>query len=303
MPSWNQILARVQEPPQGIINIQKLDLIKNDYIAKLSSYRNRNLITYYSGWLYRQTQDTSINDKDINAFMAAIHGMDRSKGLDLVLHTPGGEITATEQIINYLHSCFNDVTVIVPHMAMSAGSLISVSCDQIIMGRQSCLGPFDPQSGGVACQSVLKEFEKAKADLKDNPQALGLWQVIVNKYPPTFIHSCEQAIELTEELANKILNKIVLQKENLDVIKKAFNDNTESKTHSRHFSIEKLKKLGLNVIALEDDQNLQELVLSLHHCYTILLENMPVVKCVESNAGGKFIVTQQMIPTPTIPRK
>ena len=303
MPSWNEIVNKVQNPENGIIDIQALDNLKNGYLQELSKYRKRNVISYYSGWLYKQNQDTSINDKDVNAFMAAIHKMDRSKGLDLILHTPGGEIAATEQIINYLHSCFKEITVIVPHMAMSAGSLISVSCDEIIMGKQSCLGPFDPQTGGVACQSVLKEFENAKVDLKNNPESLGLWQVMINKYPPTFIYSCQQAIKLTEELAEKVLDKIVLDKSKIKDIKKAFNDNTESKIHSRHFSIKKLQKLGLNVKALEDDQKLQDLVLSMHHCYTILLENMQISKFVESSAGGRFLIMQQIAHQPMAERK
>lgn len=293
MGSWSNILQTVKSTGKPI-DIQELDKMRLQYLSDLSAYRKRNIIAYYSGWMYRKdAEDVSINDKDINAFMEVIHGLDRSKGLDLILHTPGGEISATEQIINYLHSCFDDITVIVPQMAMSAGSIISVSCNEIIMGKQSCLGPFDPQLGGVACQSVLKEFEDAKIDLKNHPEALGLWQVIISKYPPTFLYSCAQAVALTNELANKLLSKIVIDKSKLTEIKKAFNDNSESKVHSRHLSKTKLQKLGLNIKSLEDDQQLQELVLSLHHCYIILLENIPITKCVENNINGRYI---RMLP-------
>lgn len=78
--------------------------------------------------------------------MENVHRLDKRKGLDLILHTPGGDLTATEQIITYLHSSFDgNIRAIIPQMAMSAGSMIAVSCPQIIMGKQSCLGPFDPQ--------------------------------------------------------------------------------------------------------------------------------------------------------------
>ncbi len=295
MPSWREILNAVQDTQNGrAVDIHKLDTVRQQCIADLSAYRNRNVITYYSGWMYRSNvEDVSINDKDMNAFMAAVYKLDKTKGLDLILHTPGGEIAATEQIINYLHSCFNDIKVIVPHMAMSAGSIISVSCNEIIMGKQSCLGPFDPQLAGVACQSVLKEFEDAKKDIQQNPAALGLWQVIINKYHPTFLYSCAQAVDLTNELADKFLGKVVKDAKKLADIKKAFNDNSESKLHSRHFSKAKLQKLGLNVTSLEDDQKLQDLVLNLHHCYTILLEYFPVTKCVENSIGGRFV---RMLP-------
>lgn len=296
MACWGEILNAVQHKGTGV-DFLKLDEMRMAYLADLSKYRNRNVIAYYSGWMYRPSaEDVSINDKDMNAFMEVVHRLDKTKGLDLILHTPGGEIAATEQIINYLHSCFQDITVIVPQMAMSAGSIISVSCNEIIMGKQSCLGPFDPQIGGVACQSVLKEFEIAKDELKHNPAALGLWQVIISKYHPTFLYSCAQAVALTDELADKILEKVVTDAGKRNAIKKAFNDNSESKIHSRHFSKVKLQKLGLNVKNLEDDQKLQDLVLSIHHCYTVLLENALITKCVENAIGGRYLRMLQQPP-------
>ena len=248
MPSRSEILNSILD--NNTLDFAKLDDKRKEYLHKLSAYTDRNVITYYSGWMSkRNAEDVSINDKDINAFMDTVHKLDKSKGLDLILHTPGGDIAATEQIINYLHSIFNnDIRAIIPQMAMSAGSLISVSCKEIIMGKQSCLGPFDPQMGGVACQSVIKEFEDAKEDIKNNPQSLGLWQVIVSKYHPTFLLACKQAVLLTNELTNKVLKRSVENKNVRNRIKKLFNDNSVSKLHSRHYSKEKVKKAGLNVL-------------------------------------------------------
>jgi ClpP class serine protease len=71
---------------------------------------NRNVITYYSGWLQqtdaRLSPILSINDNDKNAFMTTIHGLNRDKGLDLVLHTPGGDGAATESLVDYLRKMF-----------------------------------------------------------------------------------------------------------------------------------------------------------------------------------------------------
>ena len=295
MPGFSQILNDVRKGNQ--IDYSQLEAKRKELLLNISKKTGRNVIAYYSGWMYhQQSADVAINDKDTNAFMEAVYGMDKSKGLDLILHTPGGDIAATEQIINYLHSLFNnDIRAIIPQMAMSAGSLISVSCKEIIMGKQSCLGPFDPQSGGVACQSVIKEFEKAKEDVKNHPESLGLWQVIISKYNPTFILSCEQAVELADELADKILSKIIKKEEDREKIKKLFNNNTESKTHRRHFSKEKVKKTGLCITDLESDNEFQDLVLSLHHSYLITLESTPIVKIVENQIGGKYV---RAIPMP-----
>ena len=298
MPSRSDILNSILNE-KGTLDFVKLDTQRKNYLQQLSTYTSRNVITYYSGWMSkRNAEDVSINDKDINAFMDTVYKLDKSKGLDLILHTPGGDIAATEQIINYLHSIFNnDIRAIIPQMAMSAGSLISVSCKEIIMGKQSCLGPFDPQMGGVACQSVIKEFEDAKEDIKNNPQSLGLWQVIVSKYHPTFLLACKQAVLLTNELANKVLKRSVANKAVRGKIKKLFNDNSISKLHSRHYSKEKVKKAGLNVIDLESDPKLQDLVLSLHHSYIITLEHSLITKIVENQIGSTYIRALPIPPT------
>ncbi len=287
MPSWSEIFNNFQRNKESD-RIPFLVKEKQKYLDEISKCTNRNVITYYSGWMQKPTAaDVSINDKDINAFMEAVYKLDKSKGVDLILHTPGGDIAATEKIIDYLHSLFKgDIRAIIPQMAMSAGSMIAVSCKEIMMGRQSCLGPFDPQIGGIACQSVLKEFEKAKEDIRQNPHALGLWQVIFSKYTPTFLVTCEQATELSDDLADEILSKNFPDKNTRKSILKAFNNNTTTKVHSRHISKDKCKAVGLNIIDMEQDQHLQDMILSLHHCYMIYLESTVVTKIVENNIGG-----------------
>lgn len=287
MPSWSEIFNKFSKTKEAE-RVPFLVKEKQKYLDEISRCTGRNVITYYSGWLQKPTaSDVSINDKDINAFMEAVYKLDKSKGVDLILHTPGGEIAATEKIINYLHSIFKgNIRAIVPQMAMSAGSLVAVSCKEIMMGKQSCLGPFDPQIGGIACQSVLKEFEKAKEDIKNNPHALGLWQVIFSKYNPTFLVTCEQAIELSDDLADEILSKTIKEKGKRKEILKAFNNNDTTKVHSRHISKERCKEVGLTIIDMEDDQHLQDMILSLHHCYMIYLEQTVVTKIVENNIGG-----------------
>ncbi len=82
--------------------------------------------------------------------MMSVHGPHRSLGLDLILHTPGGEIDATESIVNYLRQMFeDDIRVIVPQIAMSGGTLIACACKQILVGSRSNLGPIDPHLLGV----------------------------------------------------------------------------------------------------------------------------------------------------------
>ena len=293
MYSWSTLLNESQQkissenPNGGVVYLLGK---KTEYIKRLSEKTGRNTILYFSAFMHKlKNPDVEINDKDLNAFMENVHGLDKKKGLDLILHSPGGNLAATEQIIYYLNSYFdNDIRAIVPQMAMSAASLISVSCKSILMGRQSCIGPFDPILNGVQCQAVLREFQKAITDVEQHPASLGLWQTIISQLNPTFITLCEQADKLSEELTEKILSNKGLDVEAKKVIKKVFGTNEHSKTHSRHIDRTRCKNAGLDIIDLEQDQEIQDLVLGIHHCCMILGEQSNIVKIVENNVGGRY---------------
>ena len=85
MPSWDEIINQVESAPNGVI-----DITRKEYISKLAEIRGRNVICYYSGWLQdsQGVQETSLLDTDMTGFMTNVHELDRSKGLDLILHTP-----------------------------------------------------------------------------------------------------------------------------------------------------------------------------------------------------------------------
>lgn len=292
MPGWSEIMDSVQSKKEQTAPVFLLEESKK-YLKEISAITGRNVIVYYSGWLKSNVAEVSINENDKNALMNAVCGLkDKSKGLDLILHTPGGDIAATEGIVNYLKSVFgNDIRAIVPQISMSAGTMIAMSCKKIIMGRQSSLGPVDPQMGGVACQMVIDEFKRAVEDVKNNPASLGIWQTIIRQYSPTFLTACEDAIKWSEELAEKWLTD-VNPNINMEPIKEVFINHKHSYSHSRRISKEDCKSVGLPIIDLEDNQKLQDAVLSLHHCFMILIDMISVVKIVMNHEGRTYIVNK-----------
>ena len=134
MPAWGKVLAEIG----GQQAQHPVDLIRRKYLAKLHNRTGRNVIAYYSGWLLRPPTmpNLAVGDDDINAFKSAVHQLDRRKGLDLILHTPGGDIAATEAIVQYLHAIFDhNIRVLVPQLAMSAGTMIACAAHTIVMGK------------------------------------------------------------------------------------------------------------------------------------------------------------------------
>lgn len=292
MASWSELLS---ESSRSANPIEYLDVKRQEFLQQISDKTGRNVITYYSAWLTKQnTANNDIVDADKNAFMQAIYGMDKKKGLDLILHTPGGDIAAAESIVDYLHSIFgDDIRAIIPQMAMSAGTMIALSCPTIIMGKESSLGPVDPQFRGLSCQEAVDEFDQAVAAVSANPASLGLWQIRISKYTPTFLVSCKNALDWSKSYTKSWLARnYKLDEPSAEIMAKSFVDHSESKSHSRHYSVEQCKKIGLNILDLEDDNDFQDLVLSLHHAYMIFFDKSTAIKAVENQIGARYLRVQ-----------
>ncbi len=297
MPNWNDVLNEINKAFET--RKDAFDYVRRAYLKKLFEKRNRNIICYYSAWLQKpDIRGTEINDNDKNAFMAVIHGMDRTKGLDLILHTPGGQVAATESLVDYLHKMFGtNIEVFIPQIAMSAGTMIACASRKIYMGKESNIGPIDPQFGGMSAPAVLEEFERAAQEIKKDPSRIPLWQVIIGKYHPTFLLSCENASEWSKEIVLKWLkNGMFKGTKNKDTCQKivdALSDHKKTKAHARHISNVEAKKLGLKIADLEDDNELQDLVLTAHHAYIHTLSNSHAIKIVENHLGVASIIQVQ----------
>lgn len=303
MPSWNDVLNEIkdlerqkQEDVEQARSVSPLDNVREKYISTLASLRNRNVICYYSGWLQSEPgMPCSIEDDDMNGFMNAVHDLDRSKGLDLILHTPGGDLAATEAIVSYLRSCFeNDICAIVPQMAMSAGTMIACSCKNIIMGRQSSLGPTDPQLGGVPAGGVIEEFENALAEIEEFPSSAMLWSQIIGKYHPTFLGECQKAVDASRDIVGRWLKQNMLDGDPKTEYKAAsivdkLCDHKQSAMHNRHFSYDDLSAVGMKVSLMEDDGDLQDAVLTIHHAFMNTFALTDAVKIIESSNGKRWI--------------
>lgn len=298
MPSWTQLLREIQVDAQAGPH----DRVRRDYLKRLHKLTGRNVIAYYSGWLQKPgARGIEVNDADKNGFMNVIHGLDRTKGLDLLLHTPGGDAAATESLVDYLRSMFGkDIRAIVPQIALSAGTLIACACKEIVMGKHSSLGPIDPQFGGIAAHGIIEEFKRAIAETSKDPNVIPIWQAIVAKYPPALVNECENVIDWTNEMAAEWLKSGMFENDpegqkKVPHIVKQLGDHAVSKSHGRHLPLDYCKNLGLKVVKLEDDDALQDAVLSVHHMMIHTLGSTPSFKIIENHKGQAFIQLTQIV--------
>jgi ClpP class serine protease len=69
--------------------------------------------------------------------------------IDLILHTPGGQLHASIQIARALKAHTAKTRVMIPHYSMSGGTIIALAADEIVMDKDAALGPIDPQIGDM----------------------------------------------------------------------------------------------------------------------------------------------------------
>ena len=296
MPNWNQVLNQVNTAGSAF------DVIRRQYLVQLHEKTGRNVIVYYSGWLQKpDLKGSEINDEDKNGLMTAIHQLDRSLGLDLVLHTPGGETAAVESIVHYLRSMFGtNIRAIVPQLAMSGGTMIACACREILMGKPSSLGPIDPQLGGIPAHGVLEEFRRAVDETKADPGTIPVWQAIVAKYSPSLLGECQKAITWSSQMTEDWLKSGMFAGEQdgatkASAVVKELGDHALTLSDARHLPIERCRAIGLTRGVLEDDQDLQERVLSIHHACMLTLSATPAFKLIENHKGIAFIKLAQNV--------
>ena len=302
MPSWNQLITEIESLPSDearakFIRSQSLKRMKD--ISRLRG--NRHVIFYGSAFLQKPQAPADrlqITREDVNAFMSVMYGMTWSKNLTLLLHTPGGVTNAAETIVAYLRSKFTNIEVIIPTYAMSAGTMISLAADLIVMGRQSQLGPIDPQfvmgQPAQSARAIVDQFDEAKKEILENAAAAGVWFPVLQTIGPALLQEARNALKYGEEMVAQWLEMYMFAgKTNAkDLAGKAaahFNDAASHKSHGRRIDRDEAREQGLNIEDLEANQELQEAVLTFYHLTTIAIEKGLATKIVHSDLGTMFV--------------
>jgi hypothetical protein len=300
VPSWDQLLNKFGEQPEDERGTWMQNALSAS-LAEIANKRGTNVLLYSSSFLQKPQlpgQTLMITHEDLNGMMGTIYGMDWSKGLTLLLHTPGGDPNAANSIVDYLRRKFDSVEVVVPALAMSAGTMISLASDRVVMGKQSQLGPIDPQwtqaGRTVSARAVVEQFERAKADIAQNQTMAHLWAPILQSLGPALLQESQNALDYSETMVAEWLARWMF-KDNGDAealgraVAHHFNDASTHKSHGRRIDRDEAQAQGVVVENLEADQDLQEKVLTAYHLMTICFEQTAMVKMLWSHEGRTWI--------------
>jgi ClpP class serine protease len=149
---------------QPVVERQRLAGLRARRLSRLSGTRGATVITL----IHRQETMSLlgfpivryIDIDDAESVLRAISETPHDQPIEIILHTPGGVVLAASQIAGALADHPARVTAMVPHYAMSGGTLIALAADEIVVDSHSALGPVDPQLGQYPAASIVAAMER-----------------------------------------------------------------------------------------------------------------------------------------------
>lgn len=286
-PILNEIL---EEQNQGHSTRKKL-------FAELERELDRPVVTFFTTFV----QAGMIENTDADMIEGVLQKMDLSKGLTLIISSPGGDGLAAERIINICrsYSCTGDFWVIIPSKAKSAATIISFGASKIIAGPTSELGPIDPQIRFEENEQV-KQFSVFnivnsydllfKKAVKEKTGNLQPYLQQLSAFDPKDIQEYRMQLELSEDIGVRALKTGMMSTKSEKQIKeniKRFLSPTVTKTHGRPIYRDDAAKSGLNIEKVDVDSKIWQLSRELY-TRTNYVVSTRATKCIETKDVSFF---------------
>ncbi len=234
-PFWKRSLLNKER--ESIIR-----LIEKKYNARVITMIHRQEGLSFFGFAFMKF----INIEDSEQVLRAIRMTPEEMPIVMIIHTPGGLALAASQIASALARHKSEVIVIIPHYAMSGGTLIALSADKIIMDHNAVLGPVDPQIGQMPAASILKVLESKKPeDIDDETMVMADVSKKAIEQMKSFVYELLKKKRYSEEISKNVAEELC----------------TGKYTHDYPLDVDNLKALGLRVSTdmIEEVYELMEL--------------------------------------------
>lgn len=226
----------------------------------------RTLLCYVCG------NETEIKRDDVAGFVDLLHNVPAGAHIDLVVHTAGGDIDATQKLMRLIEEKIGKdgtIRVIVPDYAKSAGTLMALGAHSVLMSSTSELGAIDPQFvlgdvlGNQVQHSVLQylvAFGQARDELRRTPTD-PVARMMFDKFDPAIIHK----LRIIEQHARKVAENLLKRRGMPDTaIASAFLDIQRWKSHAQEITALDAIGIGLNVEVIDQEDALWDKIWQLH---------------------------------------
>lgn len=287
------------------IHKQILSEIKQDQstrkkyiIAVEKLLEGRPLVSFFTSFNY----PVSIDDSDCDMLQSILQTLDTSKGLALMISTPGGDGLAAERIVNTCraYSGTGDYWAIVPGKAKSAGTIVAMGASKIIMAPSSELGPVDPQIFRVengqkkvfSAHSLVTGYDRLFNEATAANGRLEPYLQQLSNYDDREINVYRSLITLSENISVKVLSTGMMSGKPTEKIKKAIeiflNPVAGTHSHGRPIYANEAKTCNLGIHLLNVNEPLWERLYELY-IRTEMFVSMQTCKVVESREEAFYV--------------
>lgn len=241
--------------------------------------RNTNLVIYASN--FNPELPCALEQKDFYYLKDLLDGIPSGENLDIYIETPGGSGITAEEIVRYIHKEFNKISFVICGEAKSAGTIMAMSADEILMTKTGSLGPIDAQMpsnrGMISAYDYIEWVNAKRKDAEKDGTLNPADAVIIAQITPGELNGVVHQLKYAEDLVKewlynyKFKNWIKTETRGLNVtpamkkrrasdIARKLSNHRKWRTHGRSLKIEDLESIGLKITNLDEDAELGSLV-------------------------------------------
>ena len=281
---------------------------RRDLLRQIESDRNSKTVLYVTG--DRQGLETKIGQDTIDLFVDHLDEIGPIKKISLVLYTSGGDTSAAWNLVNLFHMFCDDLEIIALGKCMSAGTLISLGADRIVMTKQATLGPIDPSIQHPLGPSIPGASPEARAGV--SVEAVKGYLDAIRKYEAGELFEGQALIDLSNKVHPLVLGQIFRSRQQIrDLAGRLLRRHTdnqdqieqivdflcsESGSHDYTINRREAKRLGLNVEKCSED--LYVILRQLRNSFStqMLLREPYDINILAANGGvGNYEFTRALI--------
>lgn len=237
---------------------------------------------------------SAINLSDILPFQDVIQNLFKeSKNFCLIIHSPGGQLNPVEKILNLIRRKFEKFIIVIPNAAKSAATMLALGSDEILMNKDSEIGPIDPQIPQftekgipvyVPASSIIASIDYIKERIeKGDPYQI--YVPILANIKPEWIDISIKHIESSKEIAKKWLSANMLEGDK-ELADRIVDKLSKFKTHDKLISALDAKKMGLNVRILEDGDELWKSIWEVYYRAELEMQQATAAKLYETTQSS-----------------
>jgi len=294
-------------------SISDLEKELKKLILEYTKERNQNLFIYSSA-IGKPIPAIQIDQGDFYIIRDLLNNQKQYKKVDFYIETPGGSGETAEEIVRFLRTHFESIAFLVSGEAKSAGTIIVLSGDEILMTETGSLGPIDAQMRiGRSVVSAYDYIEWVN-DKRNEAEKLGRLNpfdaTMVAQITPGELGSVYHALKFAEDLVVDWLTKYKfkhwnhtetsgkkvtasMKKNRAEKIARKLTNHSKWRSHGRSIKMDDLVDIGLKIVRVDDNTQLADIVYRIQTVIRLIFENTSVYKIFATKDN---IILKQAIP-------